>query len=121
MCNCNSITNNSAFGVPCDDDSLVPESAFNIDIPDCECGSSGSGTQKPGVTTIRRDDPAWANDLVTYNQPAWIGFNIAVFFNTGNRYLTFEDDGFEILSIGGFTTDPNRFQLLDGQLLLAIF
>lgn len=68
---------------------------------------------------IARNDVHFTDDH-TYTDPGLIGTTFLVYYN-GNKILTPELEGFAILTTGGFTYDPTRFQFYDGEFLYIIF
>ncbi len=68
---------------------------------------------------IARDDTRWIDDH-TFVEPGWQGSNFFVYYN-GSRILTPEQDGFSILTDGGFTYDPTKFQFYNEEFLYTIF
>lgn len=69
---------------------------------------------------VSRDDIRWIPNSYTYTDNTLVGAVFFVYYN-GVKILTPEMEGFAILSGGGFTFDPARFQFYEGEYLYLIF
>lgn len=94
----------------------------------CGCSSSNNtltdlmaiiqGNVKPAPFSVFYADQRWNNGHTLFTDPNIKGLQFKVMNNTGNRFLTPEDDGFAIIPDGGFSiTNP----MYDGQEFILIF
>jgi hypothetical protein len=59
-------------------------------------------------------------DGYTYINPQYAGQTFGVYYNNGNRFLDEDNEGFKVLSGGGFQFDPTKFTLLPNEKLRII-
>lgn len=93
-----------------------------VGVKDDETGlefkpNSSSGW-RPAIR-VAKDNANWTDDH-TYTDTSLAGTTFFVYYN-GNKILTPETEGFEVLETGGFTYDPTKFQFYAGEYLYMIF
>lgn len=81
--------------------------------------TDSSSGWRPAIR-VSRADSHWTPNTYTYTDGTLLGTTFFVYYN-GVKILTPETEGFAVLSGGGFTFDPTRFQFYAGEFLYLIF